>query len=216
LKQIPIETSSYDIQRKFDNYVTLISNKNPSTLHFFDESSVVQTCGNRNYGSSLKGCRTYEFQKYASNATFTINLLHSRFGVDYFNILEGPSNSIELINFFAEVIDLNNEKMANGMPLIFVPGDVIVMDNCAFHHSNIVKTLLPQMFAQCRVTLIYQPPYHPQLNTCEYCFNIIKQYLKCDNKFTFRHTELAISDAIIDGITLQKSESIFKHCGYIQ
>ena len=36
------------------------------------------------------------------------------------------------------------------------------------------------------------------------------------NEFTFRHTELAISDAIIDGITLQKSENIFKHCGYIQ
>jgi transposase len=115
------------------------------------------------------------------------------------------------------VIDLNNEKMANGMPLIFVPGDVIVVDNCAFHHSNIVETLLPQMFAQCGVTLIYQPPYHPQLNTCEYCFSIIKEYLKkCDNEFTLRHTELAISDAIIDGITLQKSESIFKHCGYIQ
>ena len=34
LENISKETSSYDIERKFDNYVTLISSKNPNTFHF--------------------------------------------------------------------------------------------------------------------------------------------------------------------------------------
>jgi hypothetical protein len=32
---------------------------------------------------------------------------------------------------------------------------------------------------------------------------------------TFDHTRTAICDAIIDGVTFEKSENIFKHCGYI-
>ena len=142
--------------------------------------------------------------------------MHSRFGVDFFNIVEGPSNSIELINFFGQVIDSNRDNIENGIQPILVPGDTIIMDNCGFHHSHIVETLLPQMFQQCGVSVLYQPPYHPQLNTCEYCFHIVKENLKIDSEYTLNHTELAISDAIIDGITVFKSQNIFRHCGYLQ
>ena len=123
---------------------------------------------------------------------------------------------MELINFFSEVVDLNFDKMANGFPPIFILGDVVIMDNCAFHHSNIVNNLLPQLLRQAGVIVKFQPPYHPQLNTCEYCFHIIKQNLRSDSDFTYHFTRTAISDAIIDGITIEKSESIFKHCGYIR
>lgn len=40
------------------------------------------------------------YSVYASNATFTINLLHSVVGVDYFNILQSPLNGVELLNYF--------------------------------------------------------------------------------------------------------------------
>ena len=46
-------------------------------IHFFDESSVIKTTGKRKYGSSEVGKRAIEIQPYASNATFTINLLHN-------------------------------------------------------------------------------------------------------------------------------------------
>jgi capsule polysaccharide export protein KpsE/RkpR len=47
-------------------------------------------------------------------ANYRINLLHSRFGVDYFNVIDGASNSMELIQFFADVVDVNNDKISNG------------------------------------------------------------------------------------------------------
>ena len=44
--------------------------------------------------------RAIEIQPYASNVTFTINLLHSTRGIDSFNVIEGPSNGQELLHFF--------------------------------------------------------------------------------------------------------------------
>ena len=179
-------------------------------MHFFDESStsVVRTTGNRNYGSSAKGSRAFELQRYVSNANYTINLLHSRFGVDYFNVTDDASNSMEIIQFFADVVGVNNDKIANGFQIqpLFVPGDTIIM---------VVNNYLPQLLMQTGVVLKFQPLYHPQLNTCEYCFHVIKQILRSDSDFTFDHTRTTICNAIIDGVTFEKLENIFKHCGYI-
>jgi transposase len=88
LDKIHMESQRDDVQMRFDDFTTFISNKDPNKFHFFDESSVVRTTGNRNYGSSAKGSRAFELQRYASNANYTINLLLSRFGVDYFNVID--------------------------------------------------------------------------------------------------------------------------------
>ena len=47
LKTCAKESLDAGVQAKFDEYVDNISLKNPYTLHFFDESSVVKTSGNR-------------------------------------------------------------------------------------------------------------------------------------------------------------------------
>jgi len=94
----------------------------------------------------------------ASNATFTINLLYSVVGVDYFNILQGPSNGLELLNFFHDALQV---ERANGSAAL-ERGDVVVMDNCGFHHSRHNEPLLRNMLNTCGIELIYQLPYSPQ------------------------------------------------------
>ncbi|KAK2558699.1 hypothetical protein P5673_018904, partial [Acropora cervicornis] len=107
--------------------------------------------------SKLHFCeRAIEVLCYASNATFTINLLHSVVAVDYFNILPGPSNGLELLISFDEALQLN----------------------------------------RCGIELIYQPPYSPHLNTCEYCFNQIKQFLQLHQLLAMNETKVAIGEAI--------------------
>ena len=64
-------------------------------------------------------------QRYASNATFTKNLLHSVVSVDCFNILQGPSNGLELLNFFDEALQVDR---ADGSAAL-ERGDVVVMDD---------------------------------------------------------------------------------------
>ena len=77
LTTIPLESTTPKATAAFDDFLTEIANINPMTLHFFDKSSVIKTTGNRNYGSGPLGQAAFEVQRYASNANFTINFLHS-------------------------------------------------------------------------------------------------------------------------------------------
>jgi len=116
---------------KVDYYLDLTSRLDKNNFHFFDESSVIITTANRMYGSGYRGKPAIEVQRYASNANYTVNLLHSITGVDYFNILQGPSNGQEMLNFFNDVLDMKR----NDGTRIFLPGDSVIMDNCGFHHA---------------------------------------------------------------------------------
>ena len=89
-----------------NEYLNDVSNVNGFDIAFFDEASVIKTTGNRSYGNSTIGERAVEVQHYASNANFTINLLSSARGISYWNILEGPSNGMELLNFFEEALNI--------------------------------------------------------------------------------------------------------------
>ena len=129
---IPLESNTAQVIQKTDDYLTEIAHIDTAKLHFFDESSVIKTTGNRKYGSSRIGEAAFEMQRYASDANYTINLLHSLNGVDYFNILDGPSNGIELLTFFDEALAL---ERADGSAVL-EHGDCVVMDNCGFHHGR--------------------------------------------------------------------------------
>ena len=81
---------------KVDDYLNITSRLKIETLHFFDAASVIVTSGNRMFGSGYRGQPAIEVQRYASNANYTVNLMHSIFGVDYFNTIPGQSNVQEL------------------------------------------------------------------------------------------------------------------------
>ena len=175
---VPTESITPQVETKIDNFLAEIARINDGTkLHFFDESSVIKTTGNRVYGSAPLGMPAFELQRYASNANYTLNLLHSFNGIDYFNILDGPSNGMELLNFFDEALLL---ERGNGSAVL-ERGDYVIMDNCGFHHGHRVEPVLRNMLQRCGITLIYQPPYSPHLNPCELCFNQIKAFLRRHN-----------------------------------
>ena len=209
LTVVPEESLTDAAQEKQVQYLETISNFHARNIHFMDESSVDRTTGNRNYGHSLSGERAIEVCRYSSNAKFTINLMCGYFGIDQYNIIEGASNGLELLQFFTEALEARYE---NGHPKIDA-GDVIVIDNCGFHHARHVEPILRQMVLNHGVILVYQPPYSPELNPCEYVFNHIKYLLKNNGRFTVRFTELAIVNAM-EFITPALCSSFFKKCGY--
>ena len=85
-----------DAEARLIQYLPVCMEIDPRTMHFFDECSVVKTSGNRHYRNSLVGQPALEVQRYPSNATFTVNLLHDMYGVGQVNLLPGPSNGLEL------------------------------------------------------------------------------------------------------------------------
>ena len=105
---------------------------------FFYECSVIETTSNRKYGISYRGQPALELQRYASNATYTINLLHSASDVDHFNVIPGASNGHELIAFFESAVA---DRNCLGMGIL-LHGDTVIMDNCGFHQRCFIEPMV--------------------------------------------------------------------------
>lgn len=209
IQSVPSESKCEGVETYTDFYLDQVSNLEYSTVHFFDESSVTKTTMNRRYGSATVGQAAIEIQRYASNATFTINLLHSCLGVDHVEIIEGASNGNEMLLFFERAVDITRPDGS----VLLERGDTVVMDNCPFHHARFTELALRGLLGDYGIRLLFQPPYSPHLNTCELCFNQIKQFLKNNQQLAEQQTEIAILQAC-QNITAQNSMAYFKHCGY--
>ena len=207
---VPRESTTPSATEAVDAFLDEMSNFRAPKLHFFDESGVVKTTGNRKYGSAVLGEPAIEVQRYASNANYTINLLHCINGIDFFNILDGPSNGMELLTFFDEALQLEREDGSATLER----GDCVIMDNCGFHHARFVEPILRNMLADCGITLLFQPPYSPDFNTCEFCFRQIKDYLRRYQLLAEHETKIAIAEAILQ-ISPENSFAYFRHCGYV-
>ena len=59
-------------------------------------------------------------------------------GVGYFNVIPRASNTEEMLSFLIEAVDNQRDDGTD----ILIEGDVVVMDNCGFHHSNLANIFL--------------------------------------------------------------------------
>ena len=115
-----------------------------------------------------------------------------------------------MIHFFKESLQavdhVGNPVLANG--------DVIVMDNCGFHHGVFAENQLRLMLRNRGVELIFQPPCSPEFNSCEFCFRSMKAYLRQHEQFSINFTELEIIQGL-QTITPAILQNIFSHCGFV-
>ena len=114
-----------------------------------------------------------------------------------------------MLNFFDEALAV---ERAHGSPILEL-GDCIIMDNCGFHHGHQVEPLLRDILQEHSINLLFQPSYSPHLNTCEFCFNQVKCYLKQNTLLTRNETEIAIGEAV-PKIDASNSVAYFRNCGY--
>ena len=194
LNVVARESLTENYEKKLMGYLTVCSTLNPTTMHFFDECSVIKTTENRHYGHSVFGSPATEVQRYASNANYTLNLLHGIFGTEHANVLTGPSSGLELINFFQEALEIENMF---GNPVL-KQGDTVIMDNCGFHHGRQTEPLFQYMLTEVGCNLVFQQPYHPVYNPSEYCFKVLKGWLRKNTKLTKDHTQIAIFDDLVE------------------
>jgi len=89
------------------------------------------------------------------------------------------------------------------------PGDIVVLDNVGAHRTERVRELIRAAGA----TVLYLPPYSPDLNPIELCWSKLKALLR---EFGAR-TRDALDDAIrraMDLIDRHDASAWFAHCGY--
>jgi len=89
------------------------------------------------------------------------------------------------------------------------PGDVVIMDNLSSHKRSRSRQLIEAAGA----SLMFLPPYSPDLNPIEMIFAKIKQLLRslaCRTREALWQT----MQSVLDKITPSDAINCFNHCGY--
>jgi transposase len=88
-------------------------------------------------------------------------------------------------------------------------GDIVVLDNLQPHKAAGVR----EMIEAAGATLLYLPPYSPDLNPIEPMWSKVKQLLRSAAARTFPTLQQAVWSAL-DAVTPQDCLGFFHHCGY--
>jgi transposase len=89
------------------------------------------------------------------------------------------------------------------------PGDIVVMDNLSSHKRPRTRELIEGAGA----TVLFLPPYSPDLNPIEMIFAKLKQLMRslaCRSRDALWQT----MQSLLDQITASDAANCFRHCGY--
>jgi transposase len=166
-------------------------------LKFIDESGT-NIAMTRLYGRAPRGQRVLGStpQNYGQNITMLASL--SATGVEAVMTVEGATDGDVFRTYVGEVLAPTLSK-----------GDIVVLDNLGAHKVAGVREAIEARGA----TLIYLPPYSPDLNPIERCWSKIKTALRAAKARTREALEAAIKQALAT-VTQSDARAWFKHCGY--
>ena len=89
------------------------------------------------------------------------------------------------------------------------PGDIVVLDNVGAHRTARVRALLEATGA----SVLYLPPYSPDLNPIELCWSKLKGLLREFGARSREALDAAIQRAM-DLVDRHDAAGWFRHCGY--
>jgi transposase len=119
-------------------------------------------------------------------------------GVRCSTVVEGPVNADVFTAFVEQVL----------VPALR-PGDIVVMDNLSSHKGARARELIEGAGA----TLVFLPPYSPDLNPIEMVFAKVKSLLRSLACRT-REALWRAMGSVLDRITPSDAANCFAHCGY--
>lgn len=167
-------------------------------LIFLDETGG-NTSMTRRYGRSARGtrCLASVLHGHWHTNTFLAGLRHD--GVQAPWLLDGPLNGEAFLAYIQHVLGSTLQ-----------PSDIIIADNLSSHKVEGVKEAL----AQWGASIIYLPPYSPDLNPIENFFSKLKALLRRAAERCFDGLVKAIT-SILDVTSLQECSNYFDASGYV-
>lgn len=88
-------------------------------------------------------------------------------------------------------------------------GDVVIMDNLKAHQVAGIR----EAIEAAQASLLYLPPYSPELSPIELCWSKVKAALRTRAARTREALELAWTD-VLASVTASDARHWFAHCGY--
>ena len=169
----------------------------PRRLVFIDETWATTKMA-RLYGRAPRGERVVGVVPHGHWRTTTLVAALGLGGVRCSMLLDGAVNRLAFEAFVEHVL-----------VAALRPGDVVVMDNLSSHKGPRVRELVEGAGA----TVVYLPPYSPDLNPIELAFSKVKQALRSAAHRTADALWSAMQ-GVLDRVTASDADGYFRHCGY--
>ena len=167
-------------------------------LVFIDETGAA-TNMTRRYGRAPKGCRCVDSAPLGDWQTTTFVAALRRHELTAPMVVEGPMDGELFLAWIEQFL----------CPTLR-PGDIVILDNLSSHKVDGVQ----QALALAGTTVLYLPPYSPELNPIEKLFSKLKTLLR---KAARRATEELWTEIgiIINTITASECANYFASSGYV-
>ena len=169
----------------------------PARFVFLDETGTA-TNMTRRYGRSRCGTRLVAAVPHGHWRTTTFIAGLRQTGIVAPLVLDGPMTGTAfrayVEQFLAPVLD---------------PGDVVVLDNLAAHKVHGVR----QAIAAAGASILYLPPYSPDLNPIEQLFAKLKTLLRKAAART-RDDLWSTIGRLLEICPLPECSNYLRHCGY--
>lgn len=110
----------------------------------------------------------------------------------------GSVNTDVFVTYLSEVL----------IPQLWV-GAIVVMDNLSVHHAAVVAQLIEAAGA----TLVFLPPYSPDLSPIELCWSKLKAALRSAKARTPQALQQALRQIVTEEISESNAIAWFAHCG---
>ncbi len=169
----------------------------PERLVFLDETGI-KTDLTRLRGWAQGGSRLVEAVPGGHWHTNTLVHAVALDGTRAAMVLDGPIDGLTFTGFCEQFL----------APTLS-PGDLVVLDNLSSHKSSAAVTAIQSVGA----SMVYLPPYSPDLNPIENVFSKIKQLIRGLRPRSWEEIVRAVKDAL-QAITCDELAAAFLHCGY--
>lgn len=169
----------------------------PAKLVFLDETGA-STNMTRRYGRSPIGQRLVSKTPWGhwKTTTFLAALRHDHLTAPV--VIDGPLDGALFVAYVRQHL----------APTLS-PGDIVVMDNLSCHKVAGVRAAIEAVGA----TLVYLPPYSPDLNPIEQVFAKLKALLRGGARRTLDALWSFIGD-LLDRFSADECAAYLRHCGY--
>lgn len=169
----------------------------PQQLVFIDETGA-HTKLTRLYGRAFRGQRLVAKVPYGHWKTPTFVGALRVAGITAPLVVDGPMNGA----IFRAYVEQQ-------LVATLRPGDTVIMDNLAAHKVAGVGEAIEAVGA----SLVYLPPYSPDLNPIELAFAKLKAMLRSAADRVIDQLENTIGDCL-ERFTTTECRNYFRHCGY--
>ena len=171
----------------------------PAKLVFIDETctntKMVRLCGRSPRGERLIG---YAPHGHWKTITFVAGLRMRGMTAPF--VLEGAMNGPMFLAYVKQ-----------GLVPTLKRGDIVAMDNLPVHRVAGVEEAIEAAGA----TLLYLPPYSPDLNPIELAFSKLKAHLRQAAEHTIPGLSRRIS-RVVRAFSPKQCRNFFRHAGYVQ